>query len=92
MIKDALRERYLRDPLPIRLGNLASSLARIASCSENPKNHEVVTSVLEESKYFASGQHLKRRLKFRRSWRRHKGSLRCGNGGGRLVTQSRSYA
>src|SRR3990167_1533442 len=53
MIKDALRERYLRDPLPIRLGNLASSLARIASCSENPKNHEVVTSVLEESKYFA---------------------------------------
>ena len=53
MIRDALRERYLRDPLPIRLGNLASDLARIASCSENPKNHEVVMSVLEESKYFA---------------------------------------
>ena len=53
MTKDALRERYLQDPLPIRLGNLASNLARIASCSENPKNHEVVMSVLEESKYFA---------------------------------------
>ena len=28
---NALKERYLRDELPIRLGNLASNLARIKS-------------------------------------------------------------
>lgn len=53
MVSEAIRERYLRDPLPIRLGGLAADLARIASCAENPKNHDVIISLLEEGKYFA---------------------------------------
>ena len=52
MIADTIRERYLRDPLPIRLGGLAADLARIASWVDNPKNHLAVAGLLEESKYF----------------------------------------
>ena len=53
MVSQAVRDRYLRDPLPIRLGGLAADLARIASCAENPKNRDAVESLLEEGKYFA---------------------------------------
>ena len=53
MVSEAIRQRFLRDPLPIRLGNLASDLARVASWSDNPANRAVVASVLEESKWFA---------------------------------------
>lgn len=53
MISPVIRDRYLRDPLPVRLGGLAADLARIASFSENPSNYDAVTSLLEESKYFA---------------------------------------
>lgn len=53
MISSQIRERYLRDPLPIRLGGLAADMARIASFAENPKNHRAVASLLEESKFFA---------------------------------------
>ena len=53
MVSDGIRERYLRDPLPVRLGGLAADLARIASFAENPKNHDVVSTLLEEGKYFA---------------------------------------
>lgn len=48
----ALKERYLRDALPIRLGNLASNLARIKSRCQNPANGELVESLLQESKLF----------------------------------------
>lgn len=53
MISQAIRERYLRDPISVRLGGLAADLARIASFAENSKNYEAVASLLEESKYFA---------------------------------------
>ena len=53
MVSEAIRVRYLRDPLPIRLGGLAADLARIASFAANPKNRDAVASLLEESKYFA---------------------------------------
>lgn len=53
MVSEAIRERFLRDPLPGRLGSLAADLARIASFSENPKNQRAVASLLEEGKYFA---------------------------------------
>ena len=53
MVSEAIRQRYLRDPLPIRLGGLAADLARVASFAENPLNHDAVTSLLEEGKYFA---------------------------------------
>lgn len=47
-----IKERYLRDPLPIRLGGLAANLARIQSFSDHPKNRDVVKNILEESKFF----------------------------------------
>ena len=52
MVSEAVRERFLRDPLQIQLGGLAADLARIASFGENPANHHAVASLLEESKYF----------------------------------------
>ena len=47
-----LRERYLRDGVPVRLGGLASNLVRIRALSENPVHREIVADVLNESKYF----------------------------------------
>lgn len=46
------RERYLKDPLPIRLGGIAANLARISSVSANPANRQAVYSMLHESKHF----------------------------------------
>ena len=47
-----IRERYLKDGLPIRLGGLAANLARVSSTIKNPANLKVVNGLLEESKYF----------------------------------------
>lgn len=47
-----LQERYLRDELPIRLGNLASNLARIRSFSQDIINCNTVEGVIKESKFF----------------------------------------
>lgn len=49
---DAIRERYLRDGLEIRLGGLAANLARLASFSGRMKHHGSVEYLLEESKWF----------------------------------------
>ncbi|MCL1472203.1 hypothetical protein [Argonema antarcticum] len=49
---NALKSRYLRDDLPIRLGNLASNLARINSRCQNLANRDLVESLLQESKVF----------------------------------------
>ena len=48
----AIRERYMRDELPVRLGGLAANLGRIKSFSENESNRSVVESLIEESKHF----------------------------------------
>jgi hypothetical protein len=48
----AIRERYLRDSLPIRLGGLAANLARIKSFSDHPDHRNVIESLLDESKFF----------------------------------------
>lgn len=53
MISEKLRQRYLRDPLPTRLGGLAADLARIASFADHPGNHQAVASLFREGKYFA---------------------------------------
>lgn len=53
MVSEEVRQRFLRDPVPTRLGNLASDLARIASSNDDAREHEYVASVLEESKCFA---------------------------------------
>jgi len=49
-----LRERFLRDSLPMQLGGLASDLARVASFADQPAAHrQLVANVLQESKCFA---------------------------------------
>ena len=48
---DARKERYLRDPLPVRLGNLASNLARIKSTMAKPELGEAAERVIRESKH-----------------------------------------
>ena len=48
----AIRERYLRDSLPVRLGGLAANLSRIKSFSTQEASREAVESMLDESKYF----------------------------------------
>ncbi len=48
----AIRERYMRDNLPVRLGGLAANLSRIKSFAMNEANRNVIESLIEESKYF----------------------------------------
>ena len=52
MDQAAIRQRYLRDDLPIRLGGLAANLRRIRSFTQNEANREVVKSLVDESKHF----------------------------------------
>lgn len=49
--KEKLRERFLRDPLPRRLGGLAATLGRISSSARNSTDAAVVKNLLEEAKY-----------------------------------------
>lgn len=49
---DSLRSRYLKDPIPVRLGGLAANLSRVASFSKNDSHHKVVSTILQESKWF----------------------------------------
>ena len=46
------KERYLRDPLPVRMGGLAANLARVGSFVSFPKGKTAVGDLLFESKYF----------------------------------------
>jgi hypothetical protein len=48
----AIRERYLRDTLPVRLGGLAANLSRIKSFANNENNKALVESLIDESKHF----------------------------------------
>jgi len=48
----AKRDRYLRELLPNRLGELAENLARIQSFSNNDLNQDAVASLIEESRFF----------------------------------------
>jgi hypothetical protein len=42
----------MRDPISVRLGGLAANLSRVYSFSSNPKHHEAVSNILNESRYF----------------------------------------
>ena len=48
----ALRDRYLRDPWPVRLGGLAANLARVQSFSDHPAHQDAVARLVHESKLF----------------------------------------
>jgi hypothetical protein len=50
--KERKRERFLRDPLPVRLGSLAADLRRVSSSARRETGAESVASMLEESQYF----------------------------------------
>lgn len=47
-----VKNRYLKDELPVRLGGISADLARIASFAPMEDNWKVVQSLLEESKFF----------------------------------------
>jgi hypothetical protein len=47
-----IRERYLRDSVPVRLGGLAANLRRVKSFASHEANVAVVESLLDESKFF----------------------------------------
>lgn len=49
---ETLKQRYLRDGLPIRLGGIASNLARIKTLSQKATASNVAVSLVEESKIF----------------------------------------
>ncbi len=50
--EDVIRARYLRDDLPVRLGNLAANLARISSFAESQGTDGLVEGLLSESEHF----------------------------------------
>ncbi len=48
----SIRERYLRDDVPVRLGGLAANLLRISSYADRPEHEEVVWRLVRESALF----------------------------------------
>jgi hypothetical protein len=50
--RERKRERYLRDPLPVRLAGLAADLGRVASSARHAAGSASVAQMLEESQYF----------------------------------------
>jgi hypothetical protein len=47
-----LRTRFLRDPLPGRLGALAADLGRLSSTATHPAHNRVVETLLEQARRF----------------------------------------
>lgn len=48
---EKLRERFIRDPLPRRLGGLAATLGRISSSARKSTDPNVVFDLLNEAKH-----------------------------------------
>lgn len=48
---EKIRERFMKDNSSIRLGNLAANFARVASFVKDPRNSEVIESIIDESKH-----------------------------------------
>jgi hypothetical protein len=49
--KDKLRQRFLHDPLPTRLGNLSATLGRISSNARRADNPAIISGLLDEAKH-----------------------------------------
>ncbi len=49
--KEKLRQRFLRDPLPIRLGGLSATLGRISSSAREAENPAIVLDLLDEARH-----------------------------------------
>ena len=50
--QERIRERYLKDALPVRLVGLAADLGRVASSARHVSGGEAVAALLEESQCF----------------------------------------
>ena len=50
--RERKKDRFLRDPIQIRLAGLAADLARIASSARNVSGSASVADMLEESQYY----------------------------------------
>jgi hypothetical protein len=50
--KERIRERFLKDSLPVRLAGLAADLSRVASSARRASGGEATLAMLEESQYF----------------------------------------
>lgn len=48
--KEKLRQRFLRDPLPRRLGGMAATFGRISSSARRSTDLTVVTELLDEAR------------------------------------------
>ncbi len=48
---EKLRERFLRDPLPRRLGGLAATFGRISSSARKSTDPNMVATLLDEAKH-----------------------------------------
>ena len=48
---ERIRERYLRDPLPMRLASLAADLSRVSSSARRATGTAAVIAMLEESQH-----------------------------------------
>jgi hypothetical protein len=48
--KDRLKERFLRDPLPRRLGGLAATLGRISSSAMKSSDPSIVSDLIDEAR------------------------------------------
>ena len=51
MDREKLRQRFLRDALPVRLGNLSATLGRISSNARESKDQSTVGDLLDEAKH-----------------------------------------
>ena len=49
--RERIRERYLRDALPLRLAGLAADLGRVASSARHETGGAAAAAMLEESQY-----------------------------------------
>jgi hypothetical protein len=49
--KERIRERFLKDPLPVRLAGLAADLARVSSSARRTNGGQATATMLEESQY-----------------------------------------
>jgi hypothetical protein len=49
--RERLRERFMRDPLPRRLGGLAATLGRISSSARNSSDPAIISDLVEEARW-----------------------------------------
>jgi hypothetical protein len=49
--KEKLRQRFLRDPLPRRLGGMAATFGRISSSARRSQDPAVVSDLLDEARH-----------------------------------------